>query len=132
MCWHVQDSNANRITTSVRNWSVVSADYLELIKTGYFTVGLRNGIRLRARLKSTDRGAITDIFCGKVYTPAGFDIDEQDLVVDVGANIGVLSLFASRLPKKRKVYAIEDYAPNFELLAYNIENNEPGKILPNN
>lgn len=125
-------STAYEIISAVDNWPTMFADYLPIARGPYLNVILRNGIRFKARAKTTDRGAIIDTVARKCYTPEGFDISEQDLVVDVGANIGVFALYASQLATNGKVYALEPHPSNFEMLLHNIENNRVDNIVPIN
>lgn len=49
-----------------------------------------------------------DIFVNDVYTPPGFEIDQNDVVVDIGAHQGVFSAYAA----KRTREIIKSYEPN--------------------
>lgn len=68
-----------------------------------------------------------DIYENHVYTPDGFMINENDVVFDIGANVGVFSLYAST-KKGTKVYSFEPHPINFELLSKNIAINSRDNI----
>lgn len=61
---------------------------------------------------------VKEIFFRHVYNPDGFEIGENDVVVDIGANVGVFTIFAAT-KTKNKVYAYEPYIRNFEVLKKN-------------
>ena len=63
-----------------------------------------------------------EVWGWQTYNPPGFEIDQDDVVVDIGANVGVFSLFAARRTRNR-VIAVEAYGPNFEFLVANMERN---------
>jgi len=58
-------------------------------------------------------------------------VKEENVVVDLGANIGYYSLLAARLVgSKGRVYAFEPEPTNYSLLLKNIELNEYHNIIP--
>jgi FkbM family methyltransferase len=69
------------------------------------------------------------IFGDEVYNPWNFLIQENDIVVDIGANIGVFALYAA-CKTKNAVYAYEPYPENFESLVQNIHLNNLDHIHP--
>ncbi len=62
----------------------------------------------------------SEIFTEQQYISNGIVINEGDYIFDVGANIGLFSLFVSRLQKNVKIYAFEPIEPIFEVLQENI------------
>jgi len=59
-----------------------------------------------------------DIFIKKEYFHDKCVIDEDDIVVDIGANIGMFSRFA-KFCKAKKVYSFEPHKENFKCLIRN-------------
>lgn len=58
---------------------------------------------------------------------------ENDVFLDIGANIGLFSLNASKILKKSgKVYSFEAYPPTFDLLNQNISRNNYNNIIAEN
>jgi len=51
---------------------------------------------------------------------------------DVGANIGIYSLFAASIHRRMKVYAIEPLRPNYQSIKDNIQLNAFDQIIPLN
>jgi FkbM family methyltransferase len=114
---------AVKIIKLFSNWPSYVADYLKL-STGKHTIyKLRNGIFLKTRSASVDKNIIFEILIDNVYTPKGFEINKKDTIVDVGAHIGVFSVYAATLATQGKVFAIEPMANNYSLLLANISLN---------
>ncbi|MFF9365635.1 FkbM family methyltransferase [Streptomyces griseoluteus] len=62
-----------------------------------------------------------EIFIRRSYLSGGIQLDtESPVVFDVGANIGMFSLFATSLRPKASVYAFEPMPPIFEKLRLNV------------
>ncbi len=65
------------------------------------------------------------------YNIEGFRISDGDVVVDVGAHIGAVSLRMATAAKNVTVYALEPFPQNFGLLEKNIrENNLHEVVIP--
>jgi len=119
---------AIKIVKIVKNWPLFFADFFKIIPTGNIEYALRNGIRLNVRAKTFDRGAIAEIFINKLYNPPGFEINETDVVFDIGAHIGIFSIYASMSAKKGKIYAFEPMPENFMLFKQNMELNNTQNV----
>lgn len=61
-----------------------------------------------------------EVFEDEVYLKHGITLDDGDVVFDVGANIGLFTLFANRKCRTAQIYAFEPLTPNFELLRANV------------
>ena len=64
------------------------------------------------------RATLHEIFVEKLYFQGGVSISPGDIVLDVGANIGIFTLFAAK--QGAQVYAFEPVPPTFEVLQHNI------------
>ena len=66
------------------------------------------------------------VFCAKDYAMP----DEPEVVLDLGANIGVFSTYAVKVMRARRVIALEPVAGTFDKLKQNLSNNalEPAVI----
>ncbi len=71
-----------------------------------------------------------EIFIDQVYLPNGWSINVDDVIVDIGANIGIFSIFAA-LKTKNKIFAFEPFPENFEFLKHNIKRNNLNNISVN-
>ena len=86
------------------------------------SIALRDGTSIRCAPSDPLLRIFLEIWGRKVYNPPGFEIGPDDLVVDIGANVGVFSLYAARRTRNR-VIAVEPYPLNFEFLVANLEAN---------
>ncbi len=92
----------------------------------HLSLKLPDGNRLFCRLP--DIYTIGEIYFFDVYEMQPSD---YDLVIDVGANIGIFSLRQSRLSKAAEIISLEPDPENFSLLKNNIKiNNHYIKALP--
>lgn len=115
-----------------RNWPKYFLDHFNLIKSEFITYNLRNGIKYSVRSGTVERWMINENWVHKIYTPEDFKIKRNDIVLDIGAQIGVFSVFASQLAKNGKVFSFEPVPENFELLKKNIRLNLISNITPIN
>lgn len=119
-----------QITLLIKNWFTFLADYFGLVKKGEIKYILRNGIQFLTRAKSKDKSMLLEVWIDKSYTPPGFEIHENDLIVDIGAHIGSFSIYAAGFAKRGLVYSLEPVHSNFELLERNVELNGFTNIVP--
>ncbi len=113
----------------LKNWPVYFLDYFGLVKKPYIFFKLKSGITFKLRSKTNDRVIFNQIWLTKTYTPRGFEIKENDLIIDIGAHIGMFSILAGELAPKGKVYTFEPSADNFNLLKENVELNKLGNVV---
>ncbi len=95
-------------------------------------IKLRNGIKINFG-KKLDRSVmplVVEIWQDKVYNPKGFEINPEQTILDIGANVGNFSLFAAKLFESAIIYALEPVTENFVLLKKNIAENSFRNILP--
>lgn len=114
------------IIMKIKNWPLFILNYLGL-KNGEFECQFRNGlcIKIDENLGAT---TIAVVFIKKDYGTA----DNNSTIIDIGANIGVYSIFAAST-NNTVVYAFEPMIKNFRLLDKNIKLNKlETKILPFN
>jgi FkbM family methyltransferase len=83
---------------------------------------LRDGTEFEAPAGVNPLRVLTPVFHKRVYTPRGFEIGPDDVVVDVGANIGAFAVFAAQRTRGR-VLAIEPHPDNAESLRRNLRAN---------
>jgi amino acid adenylation domain-containing protein/non-ribosomal peptide synthase protein (TIGR01720 family)/FkbM family methyltransferase len=61
-----------------------------------------------------------EIFEEYIYLKNGITIEDGDCIFDVGANIGLFSLFAQNRSRNARVFAFEPLPPTFEVLQTNM------------
>lgn len=83
------------------------------------SVTLRDGHRFEAPEDVNPARCINGIYFKHSYSPDGFDVGEDDVVVDVGANIGVFTVYAA-CRTRRQVVAIEPCPQNVQYLKRNL------------
>ncbi|MBI5394966.1 MAG: FkbM family methyltransferase [Verrucomicrobia bacterium] len=95
---------------------------LKLDPKNYFR--LSNGLLLAAPPEVPFRDMFSEVFESGCYRPsAEFRIRPRDTVLDVGANVGLFSIWvASNVPSAR-IFAFEAASDNFRALAGNIRSN---------
>lgn len=116
----------------LKNPLVYFEDFFGLAKSGFVFYRLKSGEKFKIRQKTCDRGIIKEVFFYKCYNPEGMEIGADDIVFDVGAQIGIFSVYASKRAKNGKVFSFEPVAENFKGLEENKELNECANLSINN
>jgi FkbM family methyltransferase len=111
-----------------KNWNeILSKTYKKQTVT---KVILRNGIEINAPGKHPILlTMVNETFFDKIHTLSDISIKENAAVIDIGANIGIVSIFAA-LKTKNKVYAFEPSPENFKFLKTNVAINQLDNIVP--
>jgi FkbM family methyltransferase len=96
----------------------MSAAYLGLSRPQYpFVLRLRRGEQIPIA-EITDLKAFWQIFLRRIYR-----VDPSDRVIlDLGANVGVFTLYAARSAANAKIFAVEPFPSTFRRLAGTIHN----------
>lgn len=115
-----------KILALYRNPLLFIFDKLRWIGSGkIFTVALRNGLRFKIHSGNSDINSVTEIFISEMYRPF-FDWIPQALspvIVDVGANVGLVSIAAAKRFPKARVFAFEPNPHILPLLEENVRLN---------
>ena len=111
----------------IKNWPTFILDHFKLINSEYITYKLRNGVQYKIKAKELHRFMITESWIHEVYTKY-FDIEDDDVVLDIGANIGAFSMLAAFYVKKGIIYSFEPEKKSFELLKENVKLNKVKNI----
>ncbi|HEX8282852.1 MAG TPA: amino acid adenylation domain-containing protein [Pyrinomonadaceae bacterium] len=80
---------------------------------------LPNGMVVASQNRNETDYMYKEIFEQKIYLQHGVTLADGDCVFDVGANIGMFSLFVGRVCKGAKIYAFEPIPPLHDLLSAN-------------
>lgn len=119
-----------KVIQNYKNWHTFALDHFGILRNRELVYLLRNSIRFRARAGGSDAGVINEVWLERRYTPVGDEIKEGDVVVDIGAHIGVFSILAATCARGVRVYSYEPFLQNFELLQHNIALNRLQNIKP--
>lgn len=91
-----------------------------------FVVNEKN-VKLALRRSSSDFAVFDQVFVEGEYAPLLFLVENHKIqirsIVDLGANIGFATIFLKSHFTTAKIFSIEPYAPNFEMLKKNVEMN---------
>lgn len=117
---------------AIKNWNDYVGLYFRRIKSEHVILEMRNGFKIKLRVNSTDLMAFTHVWLLKEYEKPGFEIKNDDTVIDIGGHIGLFALFSSQFCKSGKIYCFEPIKENFEMLKTNIELNHITNIIPIN
>ncbi|MDG2372082.1 MAG: FkbM family methyltransferase [Flavobacteriaceae bacterium] len=97
---------------------------LKLAPKGFFiSLELINNLKYKLKSSSMDKTVFKEVWLKNIYNKNGVFIEEGDLVIDIGAHIGIFSTYASELSKYGKVYAFEPFKENFKRLKMHKELN---------
>jgi amino acid adenylation domain-containing protein/non-ribosomal peptide synthase protein (TIGR01720 family)/FkbM family methyltransferase len=80
---------------------------------------LPNGMLVASQNRNETDFMYREIFEEKIYLQQGISLNDGDRVFDVGANVGMFSLFVGRMCKNVEIYAFEPIPPLYELLRAN-------------
>jgi len=82
---------------------------------------LPNEMTILCRNRNETEFMYEEIFEKKTYLNFNIDVPNDACIFDVGANIGLFTLFASKLAAGSSIYSFEPIPPVFEILHYNAE-----------
>jgi FkbM family methyltransferase len=124
---------------TIRNWPSFLLNWLlaepvlgygRFVKKSHMTCDLHEDVRVKVRNRTnTDRAVIIEVYFKRCYTQEGFEISDTDVVLDIGAHIGVFTLLASKAASKGRVYSFEPIPENYELLKENIALNGSSNVV---
>jgi FkbM family methyltransferase len=119
-------------TKLFKNWYFYPLVYFKLTKKDHVIFETKTGLKIKIRVNSTDLMALTHVWVIQEYSSNDFEINDSDVVIDVGAHIGLFALFASQFCKRGKIFCFEPIKENYELLVENINSNKIKNIIPFN
>lgn len=105
--------------------------YLHLTKNDV-VLETRSGIKIKLRVNSTDLMAFTHVWILQEYDKPSFKIKNDDIIIDIGAHIGLFALYASQFCKNGRIYCFEPMKENFEMLETNLKLNSITNVFPVN
>ena len=105
------------------NWIMYPLSYYNFIHDDFIIFKTRSKKIIKLRKQSTDLMALTHVWLIEEYKKENFEIKPNDVVIDVGAHIGLFTIYASQFCTNGKIYSFEPIVDNYELLLENIKLN---------
>lgn len=115
--------NALFATQNFKNWAQVIVSGVKGQEPPELV--LKNDLRIESPVGL--RALVKEIFIWKHYTPANLSIGDNDIVVDIGANTGVFTVYAASLTHNM-VYAFEPFPSTCEILRRNVDANRLSNV----
>ena len=106
----------------VENWMDLVLIYLGLKWRGTTALKTRGGLEIGLRNNSTDIQAFAVVWLLEDYNRPGF-LPEEGTVVDIGAHIGLYTMFVSSASKNTRIFSFEPASDNYAMLKDNIARN---------
>lgn len=111
-----------RIFRAVINWPSLLVDYFNLHKKPEYKVTISGGYSFMLRSNTSDKWSIHEIILRDDYKLKN-RIKTPKVIVDLGANIGVFSIYSAMMFPTAQVFSYEPEENNFNLLIKNIRLN---------
>lgn len=107
-----------RIIKLVKNWRGFLQAKLSRVPIPQLI--LRNGVTLTSPDEVDLSFLFHEIWLEEIYDLDGYRLKEGDVVLDIGANIGVFAIYVATRQKDVSVFAYEPFATNVEFLRKNV------------
>ena len=111
-----------------KNWYIYPKIYYGLTNSKFSIFQTNSGLKIKLRKNSTDLMALTHVWLIGEYKRKNFEINNNDVIIDVGGHIGLFTLYASQFCKKGSIFTFEPMTENFDLLTENIKLNNIDNI----
>lgn len=98
------------------------------IRGGCNRLDLRSGESLASPVDEQLLTMFEEVWVDERYSPPGWRLPPGGLVIDIGANVGVFSLWAVRRAGARRVIAFEPTPSTVEALRANLAHNRLGEV----
>lgn len=117
-----------------KNWYILPLVYFGIKKKSKVKFLTKTGkkITIRVAKNSSDIHVLAEVFLENAYSGPRFEINENDIVIDIGAHIGVFTIYASQFCEKGKILCYEPLTENFQILIENIKSNKIKNIKAKN
>ena len=106
-----------------KNWISFPLSYFGLIKSDFIIFKTNSNKVLKIRKNSTDLMALINVWLLEEYSHPNFTINSEDIVIDIGAHIGLYTVYASQFCTRGMIFSFEPIKENYDLLKENIELN---------
>lgn len=114
------------------NWRTLVNLYFKKIKEENVILETKDQVKIMIRTNSTDIMQLATVWLAEDYKIPKFEVNNNDIIIDIGAHIGLFSLFVSQNCKNGKIYCFEPVIENYNVLIKNIDLNKIKNIIPLN
>ncbi len=83
-------------------------------------IKFRSGLVLHSPLQVSLNCLFHEVWLDKIYCPLGYEIEKDNTVIDIGANIGVFTVYAATRASNVEVFAFEPFPENTDWLRKNV------------
>src|SRR5215510_11462431 len=90
------------------------------------SVVLPNDLKIYAPNQIEAQALYQEIFTDKTYSSHGVQISDGDCIFDIGANIGLYSIFLTQSHRDLKIFAFEPIPQTFSILEKNVARDQNG------
>ncbi|CAN5312595.1 FkbM family methyltransferase [soil metagenome] len=107
-----------KIIRLAKNWNeILSSKFTQSV---LLTIKLRNGVVLDSPEEASLNFLFHEIWLDEVYAPKDYDIKSNNIVFDIGGNIGVFAFYAATKASNVKVYSYEPFPQNAKFFEQNL------------
>ena len=117
-----------KATNVFKNWYLYPLVYFNIIKRDYVIFETYSDLKIKLRTRSTDLMALTNVWLVEEYS--NFRINGNDIIIDIGAHIGLFTLYASQYCTNGIIFCFEPVEENYSVLLDNITQNNLKNVKP--
>ena len=115
-----------QIASLLKNWRAVL--YSKLTGKSVDTIEFRNGLILRGPPQVRLDFLFQEVWLDEIYCPPDYKINNENIVIDIGANIGVFAAYAATCAEDVEVLAFEPFPENAGWLRRNVDENNLSNV----
>ena len=124
-------SIAIKVVLGVKNWTCPILHYFNM-KNNQCIAKFRNGTKCIIRDKSDAVVFLENFFLNAYDLEEGFDIKENDVIIDIGAHVGYFTVYAAQKVKDGKIISFEPSKESFQVLENNLKINSIQNVIAEN
>jgi FkbM family methyltransferase len=95
-----------------------------------YPVRTRSGCGCELRGGASDWWIFLEVFVFGIYRRVEGDVQRAQVIVDVGANVGLFALYAASLNRQAAIHAFEPFPANFQQMNRNLALNPGHRVRP--
>lgn len=122
----------NKSRKIFKNWNICAKLYLNQVRDTFAILETRTNKKIKVRTNTTDFMALANVWLLEDYKIKKFEINSDDVIIDIGAHIGIFTIYASQFCNNGKIYSFEPVRENYDLLLNNIKLNHSEQVKPFN